>query len=114
MLAKAEQRLAAEPDEVRRRVRLVQGTGEQAQEATGGERFAGGLCHGVLMYLRQPEPLMRALCHSAADGGVVSVMALNTQTLWLCQGQLAPECQRYSAPPVTAGLASGWQSRGSR
>ena len=33
---------------------------------------------------------------------------------WLCQGQLAPECQRYSAPPVTAGLASGWQSRGSR
>jgi S-adenosylmethionine-dependent methyltransferase len=81
MLAKAEQRLAAEPEEVRRRVRLVQAAGEDAQEATSGERFAAVLCHGVLMYLPRPEPLLRALCRSTAAGGVVSVMALNAATL---------------------------------
>lgn len=55
MLAKAEQRLSAEPDEVRRRVRLVQAPGEQAEAATGGEQFAAVLCHGVLMYLERPS-----------------------------------------------------------
>ena len=81
MLARAEQRLAAEPENVRRRVRLVQADGEHAEEATGGERFTAVLCHGVLMYLPRPEPLLRALCRSAAAGGVVSVMALNAATL---------------------------------
>lgn len=81
MLAKAEQRLATEPDEVRHRVRLVQSAGEDAEEATSGERFAAVLCHGVLMYLPRPEPLLRAVCRSTAPGGVVSVMALNAATL---------------------------------
>jgi SAM-dependent methyltransferase len=81
MLAKAEQRLDAEPDEVRRRVRLVEAPGERAQEATGGERFAAVLCHGVLMYLERPEPLVSALCRCAEPGGVVSIMALNARTL---------------------------------
>ena len=49
MLTKAEQRLAAEPADVRRRVRLMRGAGEQAEEATGGERFAAVLCHGILI-----------------------------------------------------------------
>src|SRR4051812_15890864 len=54
MLAKAEQRLSAEPEDVRRRVRLIEAPGEQAETATGGERFAAVLCHGVLMYVEQP------------------------------------------------------------
>lgn len=81
MLTEAEQRLAAEPDEVRRRVRIVHAAGEDAEEATGGERFAAVLCHGVLMYRPRPEPLLSALCRSTAAGGVVSVMALNAATL---------------------------------
>jgi len=81
MLAKAEQRLSAEPDEVRRRVRLVQAPGEQAEAATGGQRFAAVLCHGVLMYLERPEPLVGALCRCTQPGGLVSVMALNARTL---------------------------------
>src|SRR4051812_14249200 len=81
MLARAEQRLAAEPDEVRRRVRLVEAPGEQAESATGGQEFAAVLCHGVLMYLDRPDPMVRALCRSARPGGIVSVMALNARTL---------------------------------
>ena len=81
MLAKAEQRLDAEPEDVRRRVRLVEATGEQAEEATGGQRFAAVLCHGVLMYLARPEPLLAAVCRCAAPGGVVSLMTLNARTL---------------------------------
>ncbi|MGR6318258.1 methyltransferase domain-containing protein [Micromonospora soli] len=81
MLAKAEQRLKAEPDDVRRRVRLVEAPGEQARAATGGQQFTAVLCHGVLMYLDRPEPLVSELCRCAAPGGVVSVMALNARTL---------------------------------
>jgi SAM-dependent methyltransferase len=81
MLTKAEQRLAGEPEDVRRRVRLVQETGEQAKRATGGQRFAAVLCHGVLMYQPDPEPLVRALCDRLQPGGIVSIMALNAHTL---------------------------------
>jgi S-adenosylmethionine-dependent methyltransferase len=81
MLAKAEQRVGAEPDDVRRRVRLVEAAGERAEEATGGQRFAAVLCHGVLMYVARPEPLLAAVCRCASPGGVVSVMALNARTL---------------------------------
>lgn len=81
MLAKAEQRLQAEPAEVQARVRLVQADGESAYDALGGRTFPVVLCHGVLMYLPQPEPLVAALCRLAAPGGVVSVMALNADTL---------------------------------
>jgi S-adenosylmethionine-dependent methyltransferase len=81
MLAKAGQRVADEPPEVRRRVRLVEGSGEHAGEATNGERFAALLCHGVLMYLPRPEPMVRELCRCVAPGGVVSIMALNAATM---------------------------------
>ncbi len=81
MLAKAERRIAAGPEDVRRRVRLVQAEGEGAPEAVGGETFAAVLCHGVLMYLPQPGPLLEALCRCVAPGGVASVMALNARTL---------------------------------
>jgi S-adenosylmethionine-dependent methyltransferase len=81
MLAKAEQRLSGEPPAVRSRVRLVEASGEDAAAATGGELFDAVLCHGVLMYLDRPEPMVRALCGRAAPGGVVSLMALNAETL---------------------------------
>jgi SAM-dependent methyltransferase len=81
MLAKAERRLAAEPAEVRARVRLVQAGGEQAPEVVGGATCAAVLCHGVLMYLDRPEALVEALCRCVAPAGVLSVMALNAGTL---------------------------------
>jgi SAM-dependent methyltransferase len=81
MLAKARERLDAEPDAVRQRVRLVEGAGEGAAGILGGERFDVVLCHGVLMYLDRPEPMVTALCDCVAPGGVVSIMALNARTL---------------------------------
>jgi S-adenosylmethionine-dependent methyltransferase len=81
MLAKAEARLAREPDDVRSRVELVKAPGESAVEATGRRRFGVVLCHGVLMYLASPEPMLRVLCRCAEPGGVVSIMALNAETM---------------------------------
>ena len=77
MHEKARQRLDRLPDDVRRRVALVQGDGEHAADAAGGRRFAAVLCHGVLGYLEHPEPVIDQLCRCAAPGGIVSVMAGN-------------------------------------
>jgi SAM-dependent methyltransferase len=81
MLGKARERIAAEPEEVRRRIRLVEADGRDAGEATGGERFSAVLCHGVLMYLDDPGPVLDALCRCVEPGGMVSIMALNATTL---------------------------------
>jgi S-adenosylmethionine-dependent methyltransferase len=77
MLDKARSRLEALPDDVRRRVTLVQAEGENADEAVDGRRFAGVLCHGVLGYLEEPEPVVDQVCRCAADDGVVSIMTGN-------------------------------------
>ena len=81
MLAKAGERIAAEPEPVRRRVRLLQADGVDAPRASGGVGFDAVLCHGVLMYMDDPAPLVEALCRSAAPGGLVSIMALSAATL---------------------------------
>ncbi len=81
MLAKAQQRLAAEPDDVRRRVRLVLADAEGAEQAVGGQTYDVVLCHGVLMYVPDPAPVLAALCLRVAPGGLLSVMALNAETL---------------------------------
>jgi S-adenosylmethionine-dependent methyltransferase len=76
MLDKARERLAPMPAEARR-VRLVEADGENADEAVRGQRFAAVLCHGVLGYLEQPEPVLDQLCRCAAPGGIVSIMTGN-------------------------------------
>ncbi len=79
MLDKARDRLQRLPDETQRRVTLLEADGEQADEAVDGGRFAAVLCHGVLGYLEDPEPLVDQLCRCAAEGGVVSVMTGNAK-----------------------------------
>ena len=79
MLDRARQRLARLPAEVGRRVTFVEATGEDAAAATGGKRFDAVLCHGVLGYLDQPEPMVSQLCRCAAPGGLVSVMTANAR-----------------------------------
>jgi SAM-dependent methyltransferase len=81
MLDKARQRLRRLPDEVQRRVTLLQADGESAAEAVNGRRFAGVLCHGVLGYLEQPDPLVDQLCRCADAGGVVSIMTGNAKAM---------------------------------
>jgi S-adenosylmethionine-dependent methyltransferase len=81
MLDKARQRLQRLPVEAQRRVTFVQADGESADEAVNGRRFAAVLCHGVLGYLEQPEPLVDQLCRCAAAGGIVSIMTGNAKTM---------------------------------
>ena len=77
MLDRAEERLARLDDAAKRRVTFVQADGENADEALGGQRFSGVLCHGVLGYLESPEPVVKQLCRCAAAGGIVSIMTGN-------------------------------------
>jgi SAM-dependent methyltransferase len=79
MLAKARQRLERLSVEAQRRVTFIEAGGEHAAEAVQGQRFGAVLCHGVLGYLDDPEPLVTQLCQCAADGGVVSVMTGNAK-----------------------------------
>ncbi|MEV6850103.1 methyltransferase [Actinoplanes sp. NPDC051411] len=74
MLDKARERL---PDSARPRVTFVPGDGEHAAEAVDGRLFDAVLCHGVLGYLDDPEPMVSQLCQCAAPGGIVSVMTGN-------------------------------------
>jgi S-adenosylmethionine-dependent methyltransferase len=81
MLDKASQRLERLPAEARRRVTLLRADGENADEAVGGRRFDAVLCHGVLGYQPQPEPMVSQLCRCAGPGGMVSIMTGNANAM---------------------------------
>lgn len=77
--------LAAEPAAVRARVRLVHGPGEAAADIAGGP-FDAVLCHGVLMYLDDPGPLLGALSAVAAPGARLSLLVRNGLALAMRDG----------------------------
>jgi S-adenosylmethionine-dependent methyltransferase len=81
MLDKAQERLERLPAQAQRRVTLLQADGENADQAVNGRRFAAVLCHGVLGYLEQSQPLVSQLCRCAAPGGMVSIMTGNAKTM---------------------------------
>jgi SAM-dependent methyltransferase len=89
MLDKAQQRLERLPVEIRRRVTLLPAHGENAEAAVDGRRFDAVLCHGVLGYLEEPEPMVDQLCRCAAAGGLVSIMTGNAKT-----GAVRPALER--------------------
>jgi S-adenosylmethionine-dependent methyltransferase len=89
MLDKARERLERLPDDVQRRVRFVEADGEHAEDAVQGERFHAVLCHGVLGYLDDPEPVVDQVCRCAADGGIVSIMTGNAHA-----GAVRPALER--------------------
>jgi SAM-dependent methyltransferase len=81
MLERAAKRLEAEDPATAGRVRLVEASGEEAPEALGGAVFDAVLCHGVLMYLDDPEPLVDSLCQLTGPAGVVSIVAKNVEVM---------------------------------
>jgi S-adenosylmethionine-dependent methyltransferase len=89
MLDKARQRIQVLPVEAQRRVSLLHADGENAVEAVSGRQFSAVLCHGVLGYLEQPEPMVKQLCQCAAPGGIVSIMSGNAKT-----GAVRPALER--------------------
>jgi S-adenosylmethionine-dependent methyltransferase len=81
MLERAERHLASEDPAVAQRVRLVEASGEHAPEALGGDVFGAVLCHGVVMYLDDPAPLVDSLCGLTAPGGLLSIVAKNVEVM---------------------------------
>ncbi len=107
MLDKAQSRLAREPAEVAARVSLVQAAGEDAPAAVGAGRFAGVLCHGVVMYVEPVAPFIAALAALAAPGAVVSVAAKNARAMALLpalQGQWEEALAAFDARTQVNGL----------
>ena len=86
LLARFERDLAAEPAEVRARVRVEHGLIENAAERTGVSRFTAVLCHGVLMYQADPGPVLRAIAGLTAPGGLVSLLVRNGDALAMRPG----------------------------
>ncbi|WP_330342955.1 class I SAM-dependent methyltransferase [Streptomyces sp. NBC_00557] len=86
MIAAAREALAAEPEGIRERVRLVQGDGRDT-----GVHFLPGsfdvvLCHGVLMYVEEPDPLVAGLARMLAPGGLLSLLVRNGDALAMRPG----------------------------
>lgn len=81
MLDHARKRLGRLPAETQGRVTLVQADGEHAEEAVKAQRFAAVLCHGVLGYLAEPEPLVEQICRCTDASGIVSIKTGNAKTM---------------------------------
>jgi S-adenosylmethionine-dependent methyltransferase len=81
MLEQCSAALAAERPAVAGRVRLVRASAETARSALGSQRFAGVLCHAVIMYVADPRPFVGALADLAEPGGIVSLVAKNARCL---------------------------------
>ncbi|MFG2885042.1 class I SAM-dependent methyltransferase [Streptomyces sp. NPDC048297] len=86
MIAAAREALAGEPEGIRERVRLVQGDGRDT-----GVHFLPGsfdvvLCHGVLMYVSEPDPLVAGLARMLAPGGLLSLLVRNGDGLAMRPG----------------------------
>lgn len=86
MIAAARAALAGEPEGIRGRVRIVEGDGHQT-----GVHFLPGsfdvvLCHGVLMYVEEPDALLAGLARMLAPGGLLSLLVRNAEALAMRPG----------------------------
>ncbi|WP_051950733.1 class I SAM-dependent methyltransferase [Actinacidiphila yeochonensis] len=86
MLAALRQAVAAEPADVRERFVVLGGDGRDTGRHFGPAWFDVVLCHGVLMYLPDPEPLLAALARVLAPGGLLSVLVRNGGSLAMRPG----------------------------
>jgi S-adenosylmethionine-dependent methyltransferase len=91
LLARLERDLAAEPAEVRARVRVERGLIEDWAErsvVSPAGAFGSVLCHGVLMYTEDSGPVLRAVARLTAPGGMASLLVRNGDALAMRPGLL--------------------------
>ncbi|WP_411977167.1 class I SAM-dependent methyltransferase [Streptomyces solicathayae] len=86
LLKSARESLATEPAGIRERVRLIEGDGRDT-----GVHFLPGsfdvvLCHGVLMYVPEPDGLLAGLARMLAPGGLLSLVVRNADALAMRPG----------------------------
>ncbi|WP_261567749.1 methyltransferase domain-containing protein [Frankia gtarii] len=85
MLAETRRGLADAPESVRRRVELVQGDGRDAVHLVG-TGWDATFCHGVIMFVPEPAPLLNVLVELTRPGGIISVVGKNGPALALRAG----------------------------
>jgi S-adenosylmethionine-dependent methyltransferase len=81
MLRRAEALVAQESPEVQARIRLIEATASESPNLLGRRCFAGVLCHGVIMYVEDPQLFLAALADLAEPGAIVSLVAKSADTL---------------------------------
>ena len=86
MLQRATAARDAEPAAVAERIDLHAGRGEHALDLFAAGSFDAACCHGVLMYLDNPVPLLSTLVELVRPGGLVSVLAKNRSALAMRPG----------------------------
>ncbi|HEX6444883.1 MAG TPA: methyltransferase domain-containing protein [Streptosporangiales bacterium] len=116
MLDACREALEAEPAEVRGRLTLVQGDGHAVPDLFADRTFDAVLCHGVLMYLPDPAPLLRILVTAIARGGLLSVLVRNGDALAFRPALLGNWQQAYAAfmSPATYVNRLGVEARADR
>ncbi|WP_335984149.1 MULTISPECIES: methyltransferase domain-containing protein [Streptomycetaceae] len=86
MLAALRHTVAAEPADVRERFVVLRGDGRETGRHFGPACFDVVLCHGVLMYVADPEPLLAALARVLTPGGMLSLLVRNGDALAMRPG----------------------------
>ncbi|MBY8886263.1 methyltransferase domain-containing protein [Streptomyces sp. PTM05] len=86
MLAAAREELSAEPEGIRERVRLIEGDGRETGRHFEPGSFDVVLCHGVLMYVSDPDALLAGLARVLAPGGLLSLLVRNADALAMRPG----------------------------
>lgn len=86
LLRDLEDSLRAEPPAVAGRVHLVHGEAGDAAALLEAASFDVVMCHGVLMYLPDPGPVLEAATALAAPGAVVSLLVRNGDALAMRPG----------------------------
>ncbi|MFG2499321.1 class I SAM-dependent methyltransferase [Streptomyces sp. NPDC048441] len=86
LVAAARAALAAEPEGIRGRVRIIEGDGRDT-----GVHFLPGsfdvvLCHGGLMQVEEPDALLAGLARMLAPGGLLSLLVRNAESVAMRPG----------------------------
>ncbi|MFJ3230208.1 class I SAM-dependent methyltransferase [Streptomyces sp. NPDC086787] len=102
MIAAAREALSGEPEGIRERMRIVEGDGHET-----GVHFLPGsfdvvLCHGVLMYVAEPDALLAGLARMLAPGGLLSLLVRNGDALAMRPGLSGDWSQALRAFGTTA------------
>jgi SAM-dependent methyltransferase len=102
MIAAARAALSGEPEGIRERMRIIEGDGRDT-----GVHFLPGsfdvvLCHGVLMYVEEPDPLLAGLARMLAQGGLLSLLVRNGDALAMRPGMSGDWAGALTAFDTTA------------
>lgn len=81
MAAVLREAVAAEPEGIRERITLVEGDGRETGRHFGPGSFDVVLCHGVLMYVPEPDAMVAGLARVLAPGGLLSLLVRNADAL---------------------------------